>query len=379
VIERAILDAALALRAAGEPFVIATVVAVTGSAYRRPGARMLIGRERWVAGSVSGGCLEGDVMRRAWWETERGPRVMTYDSTVATDADADALREGLGLGCNGIVDVLLERDGGDVDVFGFLANARTAQQRGALVTVFASDDPDISPGDRLAVDANGTYGSLGTATLALLAEARRAIRSGATAVCTTAGVRALVEVIIPPPQLFVIGAGHDAVPVVAIGAQLGWDVIVCAASLRPELRTRFARADRIVCGAPDALIPLIDAADRAACVVMNHDVARDVASLGAALASRAAYVGMLGPRHRTVALLEEIGRTDADPRLHAPVGLALGAETPAEIALSIVSEIQAALAATAAHSLRESREPIHALSTDAGAGLRIAAACEATV
>jgi len=342
--------------------VIATVVAVTGSAYRRPGARMLIGRERWVAGSVSGGCLEGDVMRRGWWQTEHAPTVVTYDATIADDADADALREGLGLGCNGIVDVLLERDGsGDVDVFGFLATCRATQRRGALVTVFASDDPDIAPGDRLAVDSNGTCeGALGGATMALVAEARRAIRTGVTAVCTIGGVRALLEVIVPAPRLFVLGAGHDAAPVVDLGKQLGWDVIVCAASLRPELRTRFARADRIVCGAPEAVVPLIDASDRAACVVMNHDIARDVSSLGAALASRAEYVGMLGPRHRTAALLDELGRAAADPRLHAPVGLALGAETPAEIALSIISEIQAALAAAAATSLRELREPIHA-------------------
>jgi xanthine/CO dehydrogenase XdhC/CoxF family maturation factor len=381
VIERAILEAALALRAAGESFVIATVVAVTGSAYRRPGARMLIGRERWIAGSVSGGCLEGDVMRRGWWQTERNATVVTYDSIVTDDADADALREGLGLGCNGVVDVLLERDGcGGVDVFAFLARCRVAQQRGALVTVFASDDPSVAVGDRLAVDAEGRCeGALGNVTTLLAMEARRAIGSGATTVYTAGGMRALVEVIVPAPRLFVLGAGHDAGPVVALAKQIGWDVIVCAASLRPELRARFARADGIVTGGPADVIALIDASDRAACVVMNHDVARDSACLDAALVSRAAYVGMLGPRHRTAAILDELGRDGRDPRLHAPVGLALGAETPAEIALSIISEIQAALAAAAATSLRECREPIHALRDGAGAGLRIAAACEVTL
>lgn len=379
MIERGILEAALALRAANEPFVIATVVAVTGSAYRRPGARMLIACERWVAGSVSGGCLEGDVLRRGWWQTERRPTVVTYDSTVADDADADALREGLGLGCNGVVDVLLERDArAGVDVFGFLATCRATQQRGAIVTVFASDDPEIAPGDRLAVDAEGN--AEGTLTTpAWVAAACDALRAGRTRACTIEGVRALIEVIVPAPRLFVLGAGHDAAPVVELARQLGWDVFVSAASLRPGLRTRFARADHVVAGAPELVIPLIDGSDRAACVVMNHDVTRDVASLRAALASRAAYVGMLGPRHRTQAIVAELGVELGDPRLHAPVGLALGAETPAEIALSIVAEIQAVLAAEAATSLRDQRTPIHALGDGAGAGLRIAAGCAAAL
>ena len=379
MIERAILDAAYQLRRAGEPFVVATVVAVTGSAYRRPGARMLIAHDRWIAGSVSGGCLEGDVMRRGWWRTENGaPVVVTYDSRVDDNADAETLREGLGLGCNGVVDVLLERHGqGALDPFELLSRCRDTQRRGALVTVFASDDPEVPVGARLALDDTGAAdGSLGGATLAFTSEGLRAMRTGQTSVHAVGSVRALVEAVIPPPRLFVLGAGHDAVPLVDLARTLGWDIHVCTPSMRTALRERFAAADHLVCRAPDELVPMIDAADRAVCVVMNHNYAQDVACLGAVLGSRAAYIGVLGPRHRTNAMLAELGHRGEDPRLHAPVGLALGAETPAEIALAITAEILACLSSTAATSLRDRRESIHALRDGAGTGLRVAVACE---
>jgi xanthine dehydrogenase accessory factor len=373
VIERAILDAAYQLRRSGEPFIVATVVAVSGSAYRRPGARMLIAGDRWVAGSVSGGCLEGDVLRRGWWRTEGGaPVVVTYDSRVDDTADAETLREGLGLGCNGVVDVLLERHGRSApDPFEFLSRCRDTQRRGALVTVFASSDPEVPAGARLTVDETGTAeGALGSATLAFTSEAMRAIRTGTTNVHTAGSVRALVEAVIPPPRLFVLGAGHDAVPLVELARTLGWDVLVCPATLRTALRERFADADHVMPGAPLDLVPMIDAADRAVCVVMNHNYAQDVACLGAVLGSRAVYIGVLGPRHRTTAILAELGHGGGDPRLHAPVGLALGAETPAEIALAITAEIQAALSHATATNLRDRRESIHS-------GRRVAVACEA--
>lgn len=325
MIERAILEAALALRASGEPFVVATVVAVTGSAYRRPGARMLVARDRWVAGSISGGCLEGDVVRRGWWRTDgSAPIVIAYDARVPDDAAPDELREGLGLGCNGLVEVLLERDTTrDVDVFAFQARCRELQQRGALITVIGGDEQPI--GMRLAVSASGEWS--GARDLRdFIPAARETLALGTSRVATAGGVRIAIEAVVPAPRLFVLGSGHDAPPLADLGRSLGWDVMQVPASSDTT-----------------ALVHAIDASDRAAVVVMNHNVARDVVSLGAALASKAAYIGVLGPRRRTDALLAELGHSGADHRLHAPVGLALGAESPAEIALSIVAEVQAVL------------------------------------
>jgi xanthine/CO dehydrogenase XdhC/CoxF family maturation factor len=325
VIERAVVEAALALRAQSEPFVVATVVAVTGSAYRRPGARMLVAHDRWVAGSISGGCLEGDVVRRGWWRTEgAAPILIAYDARVPDGAEPDELREGLGLGCNGVVEVLLERDAPhEVDAFAFQARCRELQQRGAMITVIGGDELPI--GARRAVEsARDWWGA--RVRRDLRPAAPEAVAFGASRVAEHGGVRVSIEAVVPPPRLFVLGWGHDAAPLAELGRALGWDVLQLPAS-----------SDH------GAIVHAIDASDRAAVIVMNHNVTRDVASLGAALASKATYIGVLGPRRRTDALLAELGAAGIDHRLHAPVGLALGAETPAEIALSILAEVQAVL------------------------------------
>jgi xanthine dehydrogenase accessory factor len=375
MIETAVVEASRRLRDACEDFVIATVVEVTGSAYRRPGARMVLSRERWVAGSVSGGCLEGDVMEKGWWRTERGPARVRYDSMVAADADGDELREGLGLGCNGVVDVLLERASTCVlDPFAFMARCRVEQTRGALVTVF--DGPGL--GTCLAVRGDEVTGAVANAALRelLVVAARTVIESGRTMVATfsTPGavVRALVEAIVPPPRLFVLGAGHDVAPLVTLAGTVGWDAIVSTPHARPSVRERFPDA---VFGSPAAIV---DASDTAAIVIMNHHFERDWEGLAMAIASRARYIGVLGPRSRTSQLLAACGVTH-ESRLHAPVGLALGAETPAQIALSIVAEIQAVLARAAATSLREHPGTIHggqAMRAELASGRRLPA-CDA--
>lgn len=390
MIERSILEAAAALRATGEDFVIATVVAVTGSAYRRPGARMLVARDRWVAGAVSGGCLEGDIVAKGWWRTEQGSAVVvTYDSTVDADADDDALREGLGLGCNGIVDVLIERADATssrrgVDAIDFAARCLRDQARGALVTVFRSDVPDLPVGSRAALradeastpaDATAAPGA-GLAVDALVrredvrVQCREAIASGESRVraFAVAGGRVdvLIEAVVPPPRLVVLGTGHDAVPVTELGRALGWEVVVCGETANLAARQRFLRADDVVFGAPPELVAIVNAADRAAVVIMNHRYERDAACVAAMLETRASYVGVLGPRRRTAQMFVDGGRsiTEAGPRLHAPIGLELASETPAEIALAIVAEIQACLARAPATNLRARVGAIHDAAVD---------------
>jgi xanthine dehydrogenase accessory factor len=165
-------------------------------------------------------------------------------------------------------------------------------------------------------------------------------------------------VLAPPPRLFVVGAGIDAVPVVEQARAVGWEAIVCAPYARPELRTRFPRADRLAIAQPTEVAQLIDASDRAAAVIMNHDYEHDRACLGALLTSRARYIGVLGPRKRTARMLDELAMV-SDARVHAPVGLELGAECAEEIALAIVAEVQASLARAPAHSLRSRIGAIH--------------------
>jgi xanthine/CO dehydrogenase XdhC/CoxF family maturation factor len=173
-------------------------------------------------------------------------------------------------------------------------------------------------------------------------------------------VDVLVESVQPPLRLYVFGTGHDAVPVVGFGRALGWDVFVVDPRSRDATRERFAAADDVLAASPADAARHVEGAGRAACVVMNHDYDHDRACVGALLSTRAEYVGVLGPRRRTERMLTELGAASAAARLHAPVGLELGAESPHEIALAIVAEVKAATSGKTGMSLRLRPGPIHA-------------------
>lgn len=362
---RTLLRAAAAARRAGRPLLVATVVGVRGSSYRRAGARMILDQERWLAGSVSGGCLEADLVRRGWWLLRDGAAaLLTYDSS---DDDGTS---SFGLGCGGVIDILLQRLEPDdpVDPFRFMESCVEAQRPGVIATVVQSDDERVPLGSRVQVRENAVPAS-GIDDRKLLDGVLRdvgdVLRAGQPVVATyaTCGgrVRVLLEPVLPPARLFVLGTGHDAVPVVTQARAVGWEVLVWADSGRFSAHERFAAADAVLLGDPSALLEQIDRSARSACVVMSHHYERDRSALRSALASRTLYVGVLGPRRRTGKILDDLGLKGAwdDPRLHAPVGLELGAESPAEIALSIVAEVQSVLTCAAATSLRDRSSPIH--------------------
>ena len=349
--ERSIVEAAARLRRQGEPYLVATVVCVRGAAYRKPGARMLLTRFRWIAGTASGGCLEGDLSHDAWSGTQQGnPVIVRYDARAPADDD---VRAAFGLGCDGVVEVMLERAGaaGRLDPLELAHECVRTQRRAAVATVFRSDAPHIAVGARVALRAGGEpSGDVlpEAARAALVADARAAIETGMStthAYRTEAGAfDAFVEAVLAPPRLFVLGTGHDAVPVVEAARAIGWDVAVCTPEPRVAIRQRFARADEVVVGAPAELAARVDECDRAVAIVMAHDYELDRAHVGMLLASRARYIGVLGPRARTTRMLAELGLPDrGDARIHAPLGLPLGAETPQELALAAIAEIQAAL------------------------------------
>ena len=358
---RRLVTIARDLRARGEAgFLVATVVGVRGSSYRRPGARMIATSERWVAGSVSGGCIEDELVRKMRHRLRDVRAVLaTYDSM-----DEDA-RTSFGLGCNGAVDVLQELASDHATDPLLVAERCIAAQRvGAIATVVRSAHASVAVGDRVAVTADGTSARIDASQVVPLEGAcRDVLDSCAPVVARVDGAGGaydvFVEPVAPPPRLFVLGAGHDAVPVVAMARAIGWDVVVCAPHARVSVRERFVGEDLVT-------TPLEDVEHRIAAsaaplaIVMNHDYDHDVRSLAMLLRSNAAYIGVLGPRARTSTMLEEIGRgASDDPRVHAPVGLAIGAETPEEIALAIVAEAKAHLARASARSLRERVTRIH--------------------
>ena len=355
LIAHALADA----EARGEPVVLATVVRTEGSTYRRAGARMLLRRDGTTVGVVSGGCLEADLAARVDDLLAAGrPELVTYD----TRSDED-LVWGLGLGCNGRVDVLLEPLGREAVARAARVHAwcRDVSAPAVLTTVIAAD-AGARVGDRVMVTESGGHAALGldldAAPPELLADAWEALAARSSTVRAYGAIEVVHEVVAPPISLLVCGAGVDAVPLVRLAVGLGWRVTVS------DHRSGHARPDRFPGAAVRHLDGDVAAADLArgcdAAVVMSHHYERDVLYVQALLAASVPYVGVLGPRRRTERMVAELGVSDADAaRLYAPVGLDIGAETPDEIALAIVAEVQAVKAGRAGGPLRQRPGGIH--------------------
>ncbi|MEA2521961.1 MAG: xanthine dehydrogenase accessory factor [Actinomycetota bacterium] len=362
-----VLHAIEALSTQGERMALATVVAVRGSTYRRPGARLLVPEHGTPIGNISGGCLEGDVADVARIVMDEGTaRLASWDLT----ADDDAVW-GMGLGCNGAIDVFIEPAAQAADVAAALRSALEQERSICVVTVIGSDATGIPTGARLvlAADADGSDGSLGAPGLdaAATEAATAALRAGRSEVRVLAdGVRAFVEVLEPPVRLLICGAGHDAAPVVRAAAALGWNAVVAddrAAFLTPD---RYPEASGFVLvDQPRDISTEPTADERTYAVVMTHNFLRDKGYVQGLLATPVRYIGMLGPAARTERILAELRDaggelSDQDrARLHGPAGLDLGSEGPEEIAQSIVAEIIAERHGREGGPLRARHGPIH--------------------
>jgi xanthine dehydrogenase accessory factor len=367
----AIIEAWEVERAAGREAVLATVVKVEGSAYRRPGARMLVCADGRRFGSVSGGCLEDEVARKGWWRTEAGPSVVTFDARVDRDADPDEREAApFGMGCDGVVHVLCDRlrptPGGDAGISVLRASHADGRAR-VIATVIGGDDPRARVGDRLAIDPDGeVIGAIGddALTRSIADDARRALAADRST--HRAGpIEIFFEVVRPPRRLVIFGAGHDAIPVVRLAKALGWHVTVADGRSHYATRDRFPDADQLVVIDRARPIDRVAIPRGAACVVMTHSEDQDRALFAALAPLPLGYLGVLGPRRRTDRLLDEIGRPSfaCATGLHAPVGLDVGAETPEEIALAIIAEAQARMARRDAGSLRDRADaPIHPIA-----------------
>lgn len=345
---------------------LATIVGVKGSTYRREGARLLIPEKANPVGTISGGCLEGDV-RVAAVEVmqDRTPRLLHFDLT----ADDEAVW-GWGLGCNGVVDVFVEPAEGAVQTAGAIRGAIDDQRRLAVVTVIEAPlGAAVRPGARILVGPEGeTEGTLGDASLDQRAVAEGLSGLGderSSTVSLDADVRAFVEVLLPPLRLLVCGAGHDAIPLVASAAGLGWRVEVL------DDRTAFLKPHRFPGAAHFVKTEPIDAAATAGVdehtyiVVMSHNFLRDRDYLRSFLGSPAPYIGMLGPGARLERLLGDLRREGYEPRqqdlavVHGPAGLDLGGDGPEEVAWAIIGEVLAVSKGRAAGFLRDRTGPIH--------------------
>ncbi|MDX2427485.1 MAG: XdhC family protein [Xanthomonadales bacterium] len=331
-----------------DALVLGTVVATQGSTYRKPGAMMLIAADSSYRGLISGGCLESDLAAHARDVFADGKtRNVCYDMS-----DGDDFTWGLGLGCDGIIHLMLQRLDGNTG-FGFLETLDKAwknRNSGLLSLVTSSSDPAYSAGD-YALDCGSGLSTGET----LLTQGKRT-NEGASfssghdmsrrywqdSINTASGsIELLLIPIMPPPAILICGAGHDAVPVARLAAEMGWNCTIV------DHRPGFARADRFPASCdvrvlqPSELSQQIALEEVDAAVLMTHHLGHDRTYLSQVTEASLSYIGLLGPRARRDRLLDETGATGV--HVHGPAGLDIGAEMPESIALAIIAEIHAFL------------------------------------
>jgi xanthine dehydrogenase accessory factor len=366
-----ILKAYEAVKQAESKASLATIVKVRGSAFRRSGARMLIRDDGTSVGALSGGCLEADVIERAKKMMESHDAItVTYDTRLP---QSDVW--GLNLGCNGIIEILLESLplSARSPHLKFLSDCISMSKPGIIASVFRVDgEVKATVGSHLFLAQDGKIEedirnpSLCAALTEDCVEALRSQSSFNKEYRFTEGVvEALIEFVKPPLPLFIFGAGADAIPLARMAKDLGWTVTVV--DHRPAFisKERFATADQFILARPEEVAHKITIGSAAAAVILTHDFSHDLELLRTLLTSRASYIGLLGPSKRAEELFEKLKETGFIPtpqqlsRFHAPIGLNIGAESPEELALAISSEILAFANERSGGYLRNHAGPIH--------------------
>lgn len=348
---------------------LATVVKVRGSSYRSPGARMLIMDDgKWV-GSISGGCLEGDALRKARQVMmDKIPFTVTYDTREESNQNL-----GIGLGCNGVIDVLIEPVDHDEDKnpARFFESLLALNTPVALATVFFSASPDIVGKKLLLTENEIKLDTLSDRDLQQLikpdllqlfeskkSEAKKYTVDGKE-------TEVFIELIQPSVSLIIFGGGFDARPVSQLAKSLGWDVTVtdeCVAHIAPLF---FPGADKLSLCQRSFIDRDFDITPYTACVLMSHNYEYDRDVLRKLIKTETPFIGILGPRKRFDKMLAEfhLEGIDLSPedfhRIHSPIGLDIGAEAPDEIAVSIVAEIQSRFSNRSGGFLKYRNGPIH--------------------
>jgi len=352
---REVLDFLARVREAGQRAALATVVRVRGSAYRHESAKLVVAEDGSTAGNVSGGCLEQDVREVALQVIRKGePELRSYCSSADEIAAWD-----LGVGCEGQVDVYVER-----------AEARPRERalldgrRSFVVCTLLDGKGERGKGKRVVVTPDGVDGDLGSGDVNRKAttRARELLEAGESGIHEIGGRSIFFDVLVPPPQLVVLGAGDDARPLVRFAADVGFRVVVVDRRPGYLTRERFPGAAALVESAGDELDAVLPLDAECYAVVMNHNFADDQAYVRALMKTPVAYVGMLGPRQRTERILRKLateGPMD-EARVYGPVGLDIGTDGAEQVALAVIAEILAVRSGRRARSLRERRAAIHA-------------------
>ena len=356
---------------AGKKSALAAVVHLNGSSYRRPGARMMVTDDGQLTGAISGGCLEGDTLRKALLVlAQQKSKLVTYDTSDEDDATI-----GIQLGCAGVIQVLFEPiDPNDHNnPIQLLRKALALRQKSVLVTLFSLDDKkNEQPGTCVLKEENGNisgtipYPDLEKVILEDVQEAmQQQLSSFKNYVSKNSSVTAFIEFLQPSVSLVVVGAGNDAIPLTQIADTLGWEVRVVDGRSTHAKPQRFISACQVLVSKPEKVLDQIPIDGQTVFVMMTHNYNYDLAMLKVLLLRKVTYIGMLGPKKKLDRMLDELRDEGIElskeqlDTIYGPVGLEIGAENAEEIALSIIAEIKAVLSGKPGGSLRQKQDVIH--------------------
>ncbi|WP_108246180.1 XdhC family protein [Muricauda brasiliensis] len=359
------------LKSQGIRCVLATVVHVDGSSYRRAGARMLVDEFGTIIGAISGGCLEGDALRKALFALDRQEnKLVTYDTSDEDDAVIGAQ-----LGCNGIIQVLFEPinytdENNPCELLRTVAEQEVPM---AVSVVFDLDKSQQQLGTCLVSDENQIISGRQLPEelqQALLVKSKETIKLDNSCFAELKIEKkvyfAFIQLHQPPVKLILVGAGNDAQILAQQADLLGWKVTVTDGRPTHANKKRFVGSCQVIVTKPEETLKNINIDQRTCFVLMSHNYNYDLEVLKLLLGNaETPYIGILGPLKKYNRMLNELADEDIEvskedlAKIHAPVGLEIGAETPAEIGLAILAEIQSVLTNKGARPLKQKTEPIH--------------------
>jgi xanthine/CO dehydrogenase XdhC/CoxF family maturation factor len=343
--------------------VLATVVKVDGSSYRRPGARMLVTEDGEITGAISGGCLEGDALRKAQFAMfEQKNKLEIYDTT-----DDEDHKLGVQLGCNGIVYILFEPINNDDanNPVNLLKSIAQERKDAVLVTLVDLNKNSEQKGTVAFINETESFfkpdemHDLKDECVHVLA------RKSSTIKDYEVNRSALLQFIPPSMQLAIVGAGNDVQPLVEIASILGWNIIVVDGRPAYATQQRFPKANKISLTKPADILSAIHIDEQTAVVLMTHNYTYDIASLQQLINTNCKYIGVLGPKKKLQKMFDELHEngtmvnSEKIQNIYGPVGLDIGAETAEEIALSVIAEIKAVFEQRQGDSLKEKATTIH--------------------
>jgi xanthine/CO dehydrogenase XdhC/CoxF family maturation factor len=341
---------------------LATVVHVEGSSYRRPGARMLVTEDGEITGAISGGCLEGDALRKAQFAIfQQKNKIEIYDTT-----DEDDLKFGVQLGCNGIVYILFEpiRNDDVNNPINLLKKVSGERKNAVLVTLFNLNKNAYQKGTCGLVMEDDTMFNDEIKTF--ISECNHVLSKKSSEIKHYENESSALFQFIPPAvQLIIIGAGNDAQPLMEMASLLGWKIVVVDGRATHATQDRFAKADAVVVSKSKDILSQLDIDERTAVILMTHNYNYDVVALEQLVSTNCNYTGALGPKEKLHRMLDELKnkRVEIDENkmqhIYGPVGLDIGAETSEEIAVSVVAEIKAVFEKRDGASLKERKTEIH--------------------